>query len=79
MISEDTKAFENLRFFTAELKKTVGAEGASFYDAIVDHASDFTEQDFFDGYHLKMRANHRLFKKVDEAFKISLISDPSQI
>ncbi len=73
LITQEDRAQANLTFFVEELRKIASSKGIFFYDAILEHRTDYAPEDFMDGVHLKTRANHSLFRRVDRAFNLQLV------
>jgi len=74
LIADDAAASRNLQTFVTELKNIAASENASFYDAISEHAADFTGRDFIDGVHLKVMPNYTLLEKAAASAGLSLIN-----
>lgn len=75
LINESPKAAGNLRIFADELQRIAEKEKVDYYDAIIQHQTDFKPEDFMDGVHLKALPNYRLFRKAAEAAGIPFINN----
>ena len=78
LISQSKKAYDNMLFFVDELRRIAEEENVPFYDAIVQHHADFNNKDFMDGVHLRMSANHHLFRTVDKVYGINVVAESFQ-
>lgn len=75
MIRRNPKAYQNMLLFVDELKHIANREGIFFYDAIETHHSDFKHDQFYDGVHLRMKDNDVLFRAVDQAVNLDVVTD----
>lgn len=73
MVLSDPEAGQKLKDFVSGVAEVAGSEKIFFYDAIMEHASDFKEADFLDGVHLRTLPNYRLFRQASESSGLSVI------
>lgn len=78
LINQSKKAYGNMLYFVNELKRMADEENIPFYDAIVQHHGDFNNKDFMDGVHLRMTANHRLFRAADRTYGLNVVAESFQ-